>query len=922
MVGANGRSIAHRDACEGFKSCVLEGCTEGNKVRRAGAHNSLPDEDPIQTHEWELSVQEVVEQQGAQRAERLLHSAIAAGAEAGIDIDTTTTPYLNTIAPDMQGSYPGDLEMEKRLHTINRWNAMMMVTRANKYVDGIGGHISTYASASHLWEVGLNHFYRGKDGEGWGDHVYWQGHASPGIYARAWLEGRLSDENIHNFRQEIGGAGLSSYPHPRLMPDFWEYPSVSMGLGAMTAIHQARFNRYLHHRGLADTTLSRVWYTMGDGESDEPESLSELALAAREGLDNIVMTMNCNLQRLDGPVRGNSKIVQELEGRFRGAGWNVIKVLWGSSWDALFAKDTSGTLAKRLAELVDGDEQRLFTAEGAVIRKELFAGDELTALVADYSDEELEALTEDLGGHDFLKIHAAYAAACAHKGQPTVILARTIKGYGLGPAFAGRNTTHQRKKADENDLRLIRDAMGLDFSDEDLEKLPFIHPNDVPDVVAYAKNRRAAMMGPMPERRVPEMALTLPEASVYAEFDDGTKGSSQVSTTMAFVRLMRGLMKTKEFGERVVPLIPDEARTFGMDPLFAEFGIYHPEGQLYKPVDHKVLMKYKESAKGQILEEGINEAGALSSFIAAATSYATQGSPTIPFYIFYSMFGFQRVADLIWSAADSRARGFLIGATSGRTTLNGEGLQHQDGHSLLMAHSNPAVRAYDPAFAFELSTIIKQGIVDMCENNSDVIYYLAVYNENYPMPAKPKDCEEGILKGLYKLRDAPAGDGPMVRLIGSGPIMLQVLDAVEKLETFGVRSEIWSATSYGELRREGMEASRWNRLHPGESMKTSWVEQQFGDDKAPIVAVSDNVAAVPEMIREWVHAPYTVLGTDGFGRSDTRPALRRFFEIDGEAVALAALSSLVREGRLEASVYNEAMTSFGVSTERTDITSL
>jgi len=891
-------------------------------MRRSGAHNSLPDEDPIQTHEWELSVKEVVEQQGAQRAERLLHSAIAAGADAGIDIDTTTTPYLNTIGPDMQGSYPGDLEMEKRLHTINRWNAMMMVTRANKYVDGIGGHISTYASVSHLWEVGLNHFYRGKDGDGWGDHVYWQGHASPGIYARAWLEGRLTDENVHNFRQEVGGAGLSSYPHPRLMPNFWEYPSVSMGLGAMTAIHQARFNRYLHHRGLADTTLSRVWYTMGDGESDEPESLSELALAAREGLDNIVMTMNCNLQRLDGPVRGNSKIVQELEGRFRGAGWNVIKVLWGSSWDALFARDANGALAKRLAELVDGDEQRLFTAEGAIIRKELFAGEELTALVADYSDEELEALTEDLGGHDFLKIHAAYAAACAHKGQPTVILARTIKGYGLGPAFAGRNTTHQRKKADENDLRLIRDAMGLDFTDEDLEKLPFIHPNDVPDVVNYAKKRRAAMKGPMPERRVPEINLTLPEDAVYAEFDDGTKGTSQVSTTMAFVRLMRGLMKTKDFGERVVPLIPDEARTFGMDPLFSEFGIYHPDGQLYKPVDHKVLMKYKESAKGQILEEGINEAGALSSFIAAATSYATQGSPTIPFYIFYSMFGFQRVADLIWSAADSRARGFLIGATSGRTTLNGEGLQHQDGHSLLMAHSNPAVRAYDPAFAFELSTIIKQGIVEMCEQDGDVIYYLAVYNENYPMPAKPKDCEEGILKGLYKLRDAPSGDGPLVRLIGSGPIMLQVLDAVEKLETFGVRSEIWSATSYGELRREGMDVSRWNRLHPGESMKSTWVEQQFGDGTSPIVAVSDNVAAVPEMIREWIHAPYTVLGTDGFGRSDTRPALRRFFEIDGQAVALAALSSLVREGQLDAAVYADAIVKFEVSTDRTDITSL
>jgi pyruvate dehydrogenase E1 component len=588
----------------------------------------------------------------------------------------------------------------------------------------------------------------------------------------------------------------------------------------------------------------------------------------------------------------------------------------------LFARDTSGILAKRLAELVDGDEQRLFTAEGAVIRKELFAGEALTAMVADYSDEELEALTEDLGGHDFHKIHAAYAAACAHKGQPTVVLARTIKGYGLGPAFAGRNTTHQRKKADEKDLRLIRDAMGLDFTDEDLESLPFIEPKDVPDVVAYAKKRRVAMMGPMPERRVPELDLTLPEDSVYAEFDDGTKGTSQVSTTMAFVRLMRGLMKTKEFGERVVPLIPDEARTFGMDPLFAEFGIYHPEGQLYKPVDHKVLMKYKESAKGQILEEGINEAGALSSFIAAATSYATQGSPTIPFYIFYSMFGFQRVADLIWSAADSRARGFLVGATSGRTTLNGEGLQHQDGHSLLMAHSNPAVRAYDPAFAFELSTIIKQGIVEMCEQDADVIYYLAVYNENYPMPAKPKDCEEGILKGLYKLREAPSGEGPVVRLLGSGPIMLQVLDAVEKLETFGIRSEIWSATSYGELRREGMETSRWNRLHPGESMKSSWVEQQFGEDASPIIAVSDNVASVPEMIREWIHAPYTVLGTDGFGRSDTRPALRRFFEIDGEAVALAAISSLVREGKLDPSVYADAMASFGVSADRTDITSL
>ena len=585
------------------------GMHRGDIVQHSGAHDALPDQDPVQTQEWKQSVEQVVKHQGKERMERLLHSSIATARDSGIDIDTTTTPYLNTISPQMQGNYPGNLEMEKRLHTINRWNAMMMVTRANKYFDGIGGHISTYASVSHLWESGLNHFFRGKNGDGWGDHVYWQGHASPGIYARAWLEGRITDEQVENFRQEVGGNGLSSYPHPRLMPEFWEYPSVSMGLGAMTAIHQARFNRYLEHRGLADTSLSRVWYTMGDGESDEPESLSELALAAREGLDNIVMTMNCNLQRLDGPVRGNSKIVQELEGRFRGAGWNVIKVLWGSSWDALFAKDTNGSLAKRLSELVDGDEQRLFTAEGSIIRKELFAGDELSAMVADYSDAELEALTEDLGGHDFAKIHAAYASACAHKGKPTVVIARTIKGYGLGPAFAGRNTTHQKKKANESDLKLIRDAMGLDFTDEELEKHPFIRPEDVPDVVQYAKSRRDSMGGPCPERQVPEFKLNLPEDSVYADFDQGTKGNSQVSTTMAFVRLMRGMMKTKEFGERVVPLIPDEARTFGMDPLFSEFGIYHPDGQLYKPVDHKVLMKYKESAKGKSWKKELTKLG-------------------------------------------------------------------------------------------------------------------------------------------------------------------------------------------------------------------------------------------------------------------------------------------------------------------------
>jgi pyruvate dehydrogenase E1 component len=590
------------------------------------------------------SIRAVKEQLGEEEARRLLHATLGAAREAGVDVDVVNTPYLNSIHPDDQGTYPGNLDLEERLHGILRWNAMMLVTRGNKYFEGIGGHISTYASASHAWEVGFNHFFRGKDGDGSGDHLYWQGHASPGIYARAWLEGRLTLENMEQFRQEVAGGGLSSYPHPRLMPDFWEFPSVSMGLGAMTAIHQARFNRYLEDRGLVTTANSRVWYTMGDGESDEPESLSQLSLAGREGLDNIVMTMNCNLQRLDGPVRGNSKIVQELEGRFRGSGWNVIKVLWGSSWDDLFARDSAGLLASRLASLVDGDEQRIMTADGATIRKELFNSDGLSNLVSHLSDEDLVDLCADVGGHDFVKLHAAYAQASAHKGQPTVVIIRTIKGYGLGPAFAGRNTTHQKKKAGMETMQFMRDDLGLSFTDSDLESYPYVLPEDVPELVAYAKERREALDGFMPSRTVPDESITLPADQAYADFDEGTKGTSQVSTTMAFVRVLRSLMKDKDFGERVVPIIPDEARTFGMDPLFSEFGIYHPEGQLYKPVDHKVLMKYKESEQGQLLEEGINEAGATSTFIASATSYATHHYPTIPFYTFYSMFGFQRVA--------------------------------------------------------------------------------------------------------------------------------------------------------------------------------------------------------------------------------------------------------------------------------------
>ena len=866
-----------------------------------------PDSDEEETFEWIESILSVIELQGTKRAERLLIETIQAANEKGLKIPkTVSTPYLNSIPSSLDSPYPGNLDIEKRLHDLIRWNAMMMVTSANKRVEGIGGHISTYASVSHLWEVGFNHHFRGKDGLDSGDHVYWQGHASPGVYARAWFDGRLTEENILNFRQEIGGNGLSSYPHPRLMPNFWEYPTVSMGLGALTAIHQARFNQYLDSRNLVNTSDSKIWYFMGDGESDEPESLSELSLASRENLDNIVFVINCNLQRLDGPVRGNYKIVQELEGKFRGAGWNVIKLLWGTMWDPLFEKDLNGELSSRLQSLVDGDEQRIFTEEGAIIRQELFNTTSLKEMVSHLSDEELEKLTSNVGGHDPIKINSAYEAAKKSNGKPTVILARTVKGWGLGPTFAGRNTTHQKKKADEDVLKWMRDDIGLKFTDEELKSYPFITPEMAFSEIEYLKSQREKYDGNVPERRVKSIDINSPNGEVFEEFDTGTSGKMQVSTTMVFVSLIRKLMKNENIGSRIVPIIPDEGRTFGMDPLFAEFGIYSPIGQLYKPVDHKVLMKYKESNTGQILQEGINEAGAMATFIASSISYSNHSFTTIPFYVFYSMFGFQRVADLIWSAADGRSKGFLIGATSGRTTLNGEGLQHQDGHSLLMAHTNPAIRAWDPAFSYELSTIIKHGIHEMYDLNQDVMHYLAVYNENYPMPAKPEGVDEGIIKGLYKLRDAQKGDAPVVRLIGSGPIMLQLLSAVEKLEKYGVRSEIWSATSYGELRREAMECERVNRLNPNSEKQISWVEQNLGLIEETTVAVSDNIAAIPGLIYPWVKGDYVILGTDGFGRSDTRESLRRYFEIDSEHIVLAALSSLIKENKLDSKIFDEA----------------
>lgn len=867
----------------------------------------IPDSDEEETYEWIESILSVIELQGANRAERLLLETIEAANTKGLKIPKiVNTPYLNTIHPKYESPYPGNLHIEKKLHDMIRWNAMMMVTSANKRTDGIGGHISTYASVSHLWEVGFNHHFRGKDGVDSGDHVYWQGHASPGIYARSWFDGRLNEEQIHNFRKEIGGNGLSSYPHPRLMPDFWEYPTVSMGLGALTAIHQARFNNYLKYRDLSDTSNSKIWYFMGDGESDEPESLSELSLASRENLDNIIFVINCNLQRLDGPVRGNYKIVQELEGRFRGAGWNVIKLLWGTKWDPLFEKDISGELSARLLSLVDGDEQRIFTESGDLIREELFNTPSLKELVKELSDRELEELTSNLGGHDPIKINSAYEMAKKLSGKPTVILARTVKGWGLGPTFAGRNTTHQKKKADDNVLMWMRDDIGLKFSDEELNSYPFVTPAMAIEEVNYLKSQREKLDGSVPERRVEKKTFLIPESDIFEEFNTGTSGKMQVSTTMVFVSLLRKLMKSKNIGSRVVPIIPDEGRTFGMDPLFAEFGIYSPIGQLYKPVDHKVLMKYKESNSGQILQEGINEAGAMATFIASSISYSNHSFATIPFYVFYSMFGFQRVADLIWSAADGRSKGFLIGATSGRTTLNGEGLQHQDGHSLLMAHTNPAIKAWDPAFSYELSTIIKQGINEMYELDKDIMYYIAVYNENYPMPIKPDGVDEGIIKGLYLLRKSPEGDAPLVRLIGSGPIMLQVFSAVEILEKYGVKSEIWSATSYGELRRDAMECDGWNRLNPDKKPKMSWVENNLGNDEISTIAVSDNIAAVPGLIHKWVNGDYITLGTDGFGRSDTRDSLRRYFGIDAENIVLAALSSLVKTNKLDISIFEKA----------------
>ena len=886
-------------------------------------NQQLPDMDPEETQEWLDSLQAVVRDRGKARARSLVRLLVDRARSMGLEVpELVQTPYINTIDPRSEPPFPGDEAMEKRIRRIDRWNAVVMVTRANRRHDGIGGHISTYASSAALYGVGFNHFFRGKDDGRAGDQVFFQGHASPGIYARAFLEGRISEAQMDRFRREVApGQGLSSYPHPRLMPDFWEFPTVSMGLGPLTALYQARFNRYLQARGIARTEDSRVWCFLGDGECDEPEALGSLFLASREKLDNLIFVVNCNLQRLDGPVRGNGKIIQELEMVFRGAGWNVIKVIWGREWDALLAADRDGLLVEKMNGTVDGAYQKYATAGGDYIREHFFGPDpRLRKMVEHLEDRALENLRR--GGHDYVKLYAAYRRAVEHKGSPTVILAKTVKGWALGVGFLGKNVTHQLKKMNLDQLREFRDLLELPITDRQLEDAPYYHPGPDSPELEYLRGRKEALGGSLPRRLVRGGSLRLPPDDLYAEFREGTAPGREVSTTMVFVRLLRQLLRDPEIGRRIVPIIPDEARTFGMDAMFKEFGIYSSLGQLYESVDAGMLLSYHESKEGQILEEGITEAGSVASFTAAGTSYATHGEAVIPFYIFYSMFGFQRTGDLFWAFGDARGRGFALGATAGRTTLNGEGLQHQDGHSHVLASTVPNILAYDPAFAFELAAIVRDGLRRMYGRGEDVFYYLTLYNENIPhppMPEGPEDLEEGILKGLYLFRPAAEKRDRHVTLFGSGSIMRSVLAAQEMLSgRFGISSDVWSATSYQQLRQEALSTDRWNRLHPESEPRLPWVSRALEGVAGPFVAATDFMKIVPDFIRPWVPGLYVTLGTDGYGRSDTRERLRRHFEVDAESIAVAALHALCREGRLPAAEAARGIRDLGVDPEAPD----
>jgi pyruvate dehydrogenase E1 component len=875
----------------------------------------------VEIQEWLESLDSVLESSGPEVAAEILERLRAHATVAGIDLPfTANTPYANTIPARLEPLFPGDQELERRIKSLIRWNALAMVVRANRVEHNIGGHISTYASAATLYEVGFNHFFRARSPEFEGDTVYFQGHASPGIYARAFVEGRLTPQQLENFRRELKpGGGLSSYPHPWLMPDFWEFPTVSMGLSPLMAIYQARFNRYLENRGLKPATDAKVWAFLGDGETDEPESLGAITLASREKLDNLIFVINCNLQRLDGPVRGNGQIIQELESAFRGARWNVIKVLWGSEWDPILERDTEGLLVERMGEMVDGEYQKLVVSSGAYVREQFFGSDpRLLALVEPLPDEALRRLR--LGGHDPRKVYAAYKAATEYKGGPTVILARTIKGYGLGEAGEGKNVTHQQKKLNEEELREFRSRFGVPLNDNDCIEVPFYRPPEDSVELQYLRARREALGGYTPKRSVRSKPITADHDELFKEFFDGSDGR-EVSTTMAFVGMLRKMLRDPEIGKLVVPIVPDEARTFGMESLFRTVGIYSSVGQKYEPVDASTLLYYKEAQDGQILEEGITEAGSMASFIAAGTAYATHGINTIPFFIYYSMFGFQRIADFIWAAADMRVRGFLLGGTSGRTTLSGEGLQHQDGNSHILALPVPNLRAYDPAFAYEIAVIIQDGIRRMYKDGENLFYYITVMNEPYAMPvmAQPSEkIKEGILRGLYRFRASENKKSKLrAQLFGSGAILNEVLRAQEILETkYAVAADVWSVTSYKELYVDGNECDRWNRLHPGGKPRVPYLTQQLAKSEGVLVAASDYLKSLPAMVSQWMPRRLCTLGTDGFGRSEGRTALRDFFEVDARFITLATLHELFQEGKIERSVVDKAIADLGINPEK------
>ncbi len=876
----------------------------------------MQDLDPVETQEWLDALESVLDREGEDRAHYLMTRMGELASRSGTQLPyAITTPYRNTIPVTHEARMPGDLFMERRIRSLVRWNALAMVMRANKHDPDLGGHISTFASSATLYDIGFNYFFQAPTDEHGGDLVFFQGHASPGVYARAFLEGRISEEQLENFRQEVDGNGLSSYPHPWLMPDFWQFPTVSMGLGPIQAIYQARFMKYLESRGFIPAGKQKVWCFMGDGECDEPESLGAISLAGREKLDNLIFVINCNLQRLDGPVRGNAKIIQELEGVFRGAEWNVNKVIWGRFWDPLFAKDTAGLLQQRMDEVIDGEYQNYKAKDGAYVREHFFgARPELLEMVKDLSDEEIWKLNR--GGHDPYKVYAAYHQAVNHKGQPTVILAKTIKGYGTGSGEA-KNIAHNVKKVDVDSLRAFRDKFDIPVKDADLEKLPFYKPEEGSAEAKYLAERRAALGGFMPVRRQKSMSVPVPPLETLKAMLDGS-GDREISTTMAFVRIISQLVKDKELGPRIVPIVPDEARTFGMEGMFRQLGIYSSVGQLYEPVDKDQVMFYREDKKGQILEEGINEAGAMSSWIAAGTSYSTHNQPMLPFYIFYSMFGFQRIGDLAWAAGDSRAHGFLIGGTAGRTTLNGEGLQHEDGHSHLLASTIPNCRTYDPTYAYELAVIIREGSRQMIEEQQDIFYYITVMNENYVQPAMPKGAEEGIIKGMYLLEEDKKEAAHHVQLLGSGTILREVEEAAKLLRNdFGIGADVWSVPSFNELRRDGLAVELWNRLHPGQKPKQSYVEECLGGRRGPVIASTDYMKLYAEQIRQWVPSKeYKVLGTDGFGRSDSRKKLRNFFEVDRHWVVLAALEALADRGDIEPKVVAEAIAKYGIDPEK------